>query len=46
MARRLTKGGHQCVVFDRNRENVNALAKETPHVEIFYSFAVGVVDKV
>ena len=27
MARRLTKGGHQCVVFDRNRENVNALAK-------------------
>jgi len=28
MARRLTKGGHQCVVFDRNRENVNALAKE------------------
>jgi 6-phosphogluconate dehydrogenase len=21
MARRLTKGGHQCVVFDRNREN-------------------------
>ena len=30
MARRLTKGGHQCVVFDRNRENVNALAKEGP----------------
>ena len=28
MARRLTKGGHECVVFDRNRENVNALAKE------------------
>ena len=25
MPRRLTKGGHQCVVFDRNRENVNAL---------------------
>jgi 6-phosphogluconate dehydrogenase len=30
MARRPTKGGHQCVVFDRNRENVNALAKEGP----------------
>jgi len=30
MARRLTNGGHQCVVFDRNRENVNALAKEGP----------------
>ena len=30
MARRLTKGGHQCVVFDRNRENVNALVKEGP----------------
>jgi len=30
MARRLTKGGHQCVVFDRNRKNVNALAKEGP----------------
>jgi len=30
MARRLTKGGHQCVVFDRNRENINALAKEGP----------------
>jgi 6-phosphogluconate dehydrogenase len=30
MARRLTKGGHQCVVFDRNRENFNALAKEDP----------------
>src|SRR6266496_5269973 len=30
MARRLTKGGHQCVVFDRNQENVNALAKEGP----------------
>jgi 6-phosphogluconate dehydrogenase len=30
MARRLTKGGHQCVVFDRNRENVYALAKEGP----------------
>jgi len=30
MARRLTKGGHQCVVFDRNRENVNTLAKEGP----------------
>ncbi len=30
MARRLTRGGHQCVVFDRNRENVNALAKEGP----------------
>ena len=23
MARRLTKGGHQCVVFERNWENVN-----------------------
>ena len=30
MVRRLTKGGHQCVVFDRNRENLNALAKEGP----------------
>jgi 3-hydroxyisobutyrate dehydrogenase-like beta-hydroxyacid dehydrogenase len=30
MARRLTKGGHQCVVFDRNRGNVNALAKKGP----------------
>jgi quercetin dioxygenase-like cupin family protein len=30
MARRLTKGGHQCIVFDRNRENVNTLAKEGP----------------
>ena len=30
MARRLTKGGHQCVVFDRNRENVYVLAKEGP----------------
>src|SRR3979409_2322926 len=30
MARRLTKGGHQCVVFDRSRETVDALAKEGP----------------
>jgi 6-phosphogluconate dehydrogenase len=30
MARRLTKGGHQCVVFDRNAETVDALAKEGP----------------
>ena len=30
MARRLTKGGHQCVVFDRNRESVDVLAKEGP----------------
>jgi 6-phosphogluconate dehydrogenase len=30
MARRLTKGGHECVVFDRNRETVDALAKEGP----------------
>src|SRR5437870_6193565 len=28
MARRLIKGGHECVVYDRNAENVNALAKE------------------
>src|SRR6478609_12109225 len=30
MARRLTKGGHQCVVYDRNPETVDALAKEGP----------------
>src|ERR1700675_3824779 len=30
MARRLTKGGHQCVTFDRNRETVDALAREGP----------------
>src|SRR5207237_2090636 len=30
MARRLTSGGHQCVAFDRNRETVDALAKEGP----------------
>ena len=30
MARRLTRGGHQCVVFDRSRETVDALAKEGP----------------
>ena len=30
MARRLTKGGHQCVVFDRNAETVDALEKEGP----------------
>ena len=28
MARRLMKGGHECVVYDRNAENVAALAKE------------------
>ncbi len=28
MVRRLMKGGHQCVVFDHNRDNVNQLAKE------------------
>src|ERR1700681_1176584 len=30
MARRLTSGGHQCVAFDRNRETVDALAREGP----------------
>lgn len=30
MARRLIRGGHQCVVFDRNRETVDALAREGP----------------
>jgi len=30
MARRLANGGHQCVVFDRNRETVDALAKQGP----------------
>ena len=28
MVRRLTKGGHQCVVFDRSADAVNALVKE------------------
>jgi 6-phosphogluconate dehydrogenase len=28
MARRLMKGAHECVVYDRNAETVNALAKE------------------
>jgi 6-phosphogluconate dehydrogenase len=28
MARRLMKGGHGCVVYDRNAENVDALVKE------------------
>ena len=28
MVRRLIHGGHQCVVYDRNSEAVNALAKE------------------
>src|SRR2546422_11652383 len=30
MTRRLNNGGHQCVVFDRNRESVDALAREGP----------------
>jgi 6-phosphogluconate dehydrogenase len=30
MARRLTQGGHQCVVYDRNAETVDALATEGP----------------
>jgi 6-phosphogluconate dehydrogenase len=30
MARRLTTGGHQCVVFDRNPETVDDLAKQGP----------------
>src|SRR5438094_4089208 len=30
MARRLANGGHQCVVFDRNRETVDAVAKQGP----------------
>ena len=30
MARRLTKGGHECVVYDRSAETVDALAKEGP----------------
>jgi 6-phosphogluconate dehydrogenase len=30
MARRLMKGGHECVVYDRNKETVDALAKEGP----------------
>ena len=28
MARRLMKGGHECVVYDRSAETVDALAKE------------------
>jgi len=28
MVRRLQRGGHQCVVFDKNRDNVSDLAKE------------------
>src|SRR3954463_7165658 len=28
MARRLMKGGHECVVYDRNAENVAGLAKD------------------
>jgi 6-phosphogluconate dehydrogenase len=28
MARRLIKGGHECVVYDHNEENVEALEKE------------------
>ena len=28
MVRRLMRGGHECVVFDRNLENVRALEKE------------------
>ena len=28
MVRRLMKGGHECVVFDMNQANVEALAKE------------------
>jgi 6-phosphogluconate dehydrogenase len=28
MARRLMKGGHECVVYDRNAGNVDALVKE------------------
>src|SRR5260370_10630118 len=28
MARRLMKGGHECVVYDRNAETVDALVKE------------------
>jgi len=30
MARRLTNGGHHCVVYDRNPETVDSLAKEGP----------------
>src|SRR2546430_2538858 len=29
MARRLMKGGHECVVYDRNAETVDALAKDS-----------------
>src|SRR5579872_5535273 len=28
MVRRLKRGGHECVVFDKNQDNVNTLAKE------------------
>ena len=28
MARRLMKGGHKCVVYDRNAETVDALARD------------------
>ena len=28
MARRLMKGGHECVVYDRNAETVDALIKD------------------
>lgn len=28
MARRLMKGGHECVVYDHNAENIEALANE------------------
>jgi len=28
MVRRLLRGGHQCVVFDKNQENVKNLEKE------------------
>ena len=28
MVRRLIRGGHHCVVYDRNREAVNGLVKE------------------
>src|SRR5690349_16216419 len=30
MARRLTRGGHQCLIYDRNRESIDTLAKEGP----------------
>ena len=28
MVRRLQRGGHQCVVFDKNQDNVRDLGKE------------------